>query len=334
NAELGRMVDQPLPNVDNFAGRNRQPSAFSQPARQQFIGQHAQMLGIVAKLYHIEISIRAAHQVSLSATPHPANVLNCNQWQLASRAQAYDMRPLASVTRDLPLTSREHAQKFHLILFTLTSGYGFADCERNGHRHDAVIMRAARRTRASVRVPDKGPKLVQHASAVKHLRRFDQHRREPLNHYRPRGSGGQPTPFRPLVVDIRTVLRFQMSQYSMAVIVALDGDQRSVVTRRERDHFASQVARGEMPMQFGALQSRLTLDYLSASIVAFRPSPGRINSNDVIVPIDRRHPGCQTSVFLQLNRLAATFKLTVNKLELKDALSRCSKARDRIFRIL
>src|SRR5581483_10269174 len=231
-------------------------------------------------------------------------------------------------------TSREHAQKFHLILFTLTSGYGFADCERNGHRHDAVIMRAARRTRASVRVPDKGPKLVQQASAVKHLRRFDQHRREPLNHYRPRGSGGQPTPFRPLVVDIRTVLRFQMSQYSMAVIVALDGDQRSVVTRRERDHFASQVARGEMPMQFGALQSRLTLDYLSASIVAFRPSPGRINSNDVIVPIDRRHPGCQTSVFLQLNRLAATFKLTVNKLELKDALSRCSKARDRIFRIL
>jgi hypothetical protein len=40
------------------------------------------MLRIIAKLDHIKMAIVAAHQVTLCATPHPANVLDRRDWQM------------------------------------------------------------------------------------------------------------------------------------------------------------------------------------------------------------------------------------------------------------
>ena len=55
-----------------------------QPRCQKLIRQNPQMLGIVTEFHHVEISVGAAHQVSLRPAPHPPHVLDSDyshiQW--------------------------------------------------------------------------------------------------------------------------------------------------------------------------------------------------------------------------------------------------------------
>src|SRR5580700_3943487 len=76
HVQFRRMLHQPGTHLHHFSQRNRQPGPLRQPRRQHFVRQDPQVLGIVPKLHHIEVSIRAAHQMSLRSPSHPSHVLD------------------------------------------------------------------------------------------------------------------------------------------------------------------------------------------------------------------------------------------------------------------
>ena len=58
DGQLGSIPDKPIRNLDDIRVGNREPDRGAQPGRQQLVGQHPHMLGIVAEFDHIEIARR------------------------------------------------------------------------------------------------------------------------------------------------------------------------------------------------------------------------------------------------------------------------------------
>ncbi len=55
---------------------NGQPDRSRQPGGQQLVGQHPDMLRIVAEFDHVQVAIRSQHEVALGAAPHASNLLD------------------------------------------------------------------------------------------------------------------------------------------------------------------------------------------------------------------------------------------------------------------
>src|SRR5439155_2655442 len=91
DVQLWSMLDQPITDFNHLSSRDRQLSALGQPRCQKLIRQNPQMLWIVTEFHHVEISVGAAHQMSLRPAPHPPHVLDSDyshiRW-LRSRSAA------------------------------------------------------------------------------------------------------------------------------------------------------------------------------------------------------------------------------------------------------
>src|SRR5258707_10415057 len=85
-------MDQPFRDFDDFRYRYGKANALRQPRCQQLIGEHAQMLWIVLKLYDVEVAVSAAQQLRLRSTAHFADMLHgCNghPWDCIVRSANY-----------------------------------------------------------------------------------------------------------------------------------------------------------------------------------------------------------------------------------------------------
>ena len=75
-AQLRRMFDQPGMHFDDGWRGDRQSDQRSETSAQPVVCQYSRVLRVVLELDHVEVSIRAAHEVALGAAAHPADVLN------------------------------------------------------------------------------------------------------------------------------------------------------------------------------------------------------------------------------------------------------------------
>ena len=82
HAQIRRVLHQPRMHVDDRRHRHRQPDHLAQARAQPIVDQHACVLRIVLKLDHVVVAIGAAHQMTLRATAHPANVLDRLYWHI------------------------------------------------------------------------------------------------------------------------------------------------------------------------------------------------------------------------------------------------------------
>ncbi len=76
DAQLGGVPDEPLAHLDHLRVGDGQPDRGAQPGGQQLIGQHPDMLRIVAEFDHVEIAVGGEHEVALGSAPHASNLLD------------------------------------------------------------------------------------------------------------------------------------------------------------------------------------------------------------------------------------------------------------------
>src|SRR5437763_17042446 len=76
NAQLGSVLDEPVANFHHFNLRHRQPKATTQARSEHFVGQDADVLGIVLGLYDPVTTIGSSEQMRLCSAAHLANVLH------------------------------------------------------------------------------------------------------------------------------------------------------------------------------------------------------------------------------------------------------------------
>jgi len=76
DGELRGILNEPFGDLDDVAGRNRQPDCNGQASSQQLIRKHPHMLRVIAELDHVQIPVRGQHEVALSAAAHASNLLN------------------------------------------------------------------------------------------------------------------------------------------------------------------------------------------------------------------------------------------------------------------
>ena len=76
DGQILRIPDQPLSYLNDLRLRNGQPDRRRQPGGEQLIGQHPDMLRVIAEFDHVQIAIRCQHEVALRAAPHASNLLD------------------------------------------------------------------------------------------------------------------------------------------------------------------------------------------------------------------------------------------------------------------
>ena len=135
--------------------------------------------------------------------------------------------------------------------------------------------------------PEAAQKSDTHSTAARcgkssRLRR--QHRRQILNHRWPAYRRCQPSILPTIAINIRTSLHPQVRQHPIPVIIPLHHQQRLIVRIRQLNQLARQLPRRKMPMQLRALHPAAPLDHLRARVIAFRPAPRRIDSDDILFP--------------------------------------------------
>src|SRR5438045_9026097 len=97
DVQLWSMLDQPITDFNHLSSRDRQLGALGQPRCQKLIRQNPQVLWSVTEFHHVEISVGAAHQMSLRPAPHPPHVLDSDyghaRWRSRSAAQSAPSYP-------------------------------------------------------------------------------------------------------------------------------------------------------------------------------------------------------------------------------------------------
>jgi hypothetical protein len=96
DAQLGGVPDEPIAHLDHVRVRDGQANRGAQPGGQQLIGQHPDMLRVVAKFDHIEIAVGGEHQVALGSAPHASNLLDrdhCHGVFLAAAVHSSILEP-------------------------------------------------------------------------------------------------------------------------------------------------------------------------------------------------------------------------------------------------
>ena len=68
-------ISHALTSITSHAGTVR-PTASANRVAKQFVGQYPKMLRIVLELHHVQVVVRAKHQMALRAAAHPANLLD------------------------------------------------------------------------------------------------------------------------------------------------------------------------------------------------------------------------------------------------------------------
>ena len=74
--QIGREFDQLPAHFHDFCPRHWKSHTRRQARTEHFVRQNSQMLGVVLELHHVVATVIAAHQVSLCAAAHTADLLN------------------------------------------------------------------------------------------------------------------------------------------------------------------------------------------------------------------------------------------------------------------
>ena len=134
--------------------------------------------------------------------------------------------------------------------------------------------------------------LLQQPRAEKQVGRGRKHGGEVLQHARTSSDVGHPSGLATGLVNVGVALAHQQeSKNGVAVVVALDGNERVVVLVGENLDTRGERLRRKMTVELGALHAASLLDDLDAGIVAIDAAAGGIDADDVFLAAIKRGAG-------------------------------------------
>jgi hypothetical protein len=85
------MFHYPIRNFDNFTFRRAESRRSRQLRSQELIGKHANVLRIILKLDHVNVTVSAQHELPLRAAPHSPDLLHRQNRQSFPHLRRYSL---------------------------------------------------------------------------------------------------------------------------------------------------------------------------------------------------------------------------------------------------